>query len=65
MNNVYQENGYINRKDYLESMASEYNCPLDVVVSIAEMLGENEDFDGLVSSLEDWENEYASQCIHC
>ena len=54
--NIYQENGYKDRKDYLNSMAEEFDVPITVVLSIANMLGPNEDFDGLVSALEDAEN---------
>ena len=56
MKNIYQENGYKERKDYLNSMAEEFDVPITVVLSIANMLGPNEDFDGLVSALEDAEN---------
>ena len=52
---VYERNGYKDRTDYFQQLAAEYNCPVDVVESVADMLGENEDFDGLVSSMEDWE----------
>lgn len=47
---VYQLNGYKNRKEYLDNLADEYG---ENVYFLAEILGENEDFDGLVSSLED------------
>lgn len=56
MKNIYQENGYKDRKDYLNSMAEEFDVPITVVLSIANMLGPNEDFDGLVSALEEAEN---------
>ena len=56
MKNIYQENGYKDRKDYLNSMAEEFDVSITVVLSIANMLGPNEDFDGLVSALEDAEN---------
>ena len=52
--NVYIVNGYENRKDYLESLSEEYDVDYDTVVDIAMMLGKNEDFDGLVTTLEDW-----------
>lgn len=52
---IYQENGYKDRQDYLECMALDYGVPLEVVVSLAEVLGENEDWDGLVLALEDAE----------
>jgi len=46
--NIYQENGYKDRQDYLECIALDYGVPLEVVISLAEVLGENEDWDGLV-----------------
>ena len=52
--NVYIENGYENRQDYLESLSEEYDVDYDTVVDIAMLLGKNEDFDGLVTALEDW-----------
>lgn len=59
---VYQENGYDDRDDYLNSLADDYGIPLDAVLALAEVLGPDEDFDGLVSNLEDamcsgWFNE--------
>jgi hypothetical protein len=53
--NIYQQHGYKNREDYLECLAADYCLPLDVVYELAIMLGKNEDFDGLISSLEDAE----------
>lgn len=52
--NVYIKQGYKNRKDYLASLAEEYG---DEVYILAQMLGPEEDFDGLVSSCEDLEFE--------
>lgn len=52
---IYQENGYKDRQDYLECIALDYGVPLEVVISLAEVLGENEDWDGLVLALEDTE----------
>jgi hypothetical protein len=49
----YSELGYENRWDYLESLAEEYNTDIDTVWALAEVLGENEDFDGLPTELED------------
>jgi hypothetical protein len=48
----YNNNGYICRKEYLESLCEEY--PEDIVKTLAGILGPNEDFDGLVSELEDY-----------
>ena len=55
MHNPYQANGYKDREAYLREIADEYDCPLEIVQSLADALGVNEDFDGLVSSLRDWE----------
>lgn len=52
--NVYQENGYKNRKDYLNCLADDYGVDVDTVYALAGVLGANEDFDGLVSALEDY-----------
>ncbi len=54
--NIYQKKGYKNRKDYLECLAEDYCVPLDTVYALASVLGEDEDFDGLISSLEDLED---------
>lgn len=48
---VYTENGYRNREDYLDSLAKDYSE--DVVYMLADLFGPNEDFDGLLSALED------------
>ena len=48
---VYQQNGFTSRQDYLNNLAEEYD---DVVFDLADLLGEAEDFDGLVTSLEDY-----------
>lgn len=53
MANVYKRHGYANREEYLHSLADEYGVSDDVVWSLAEVLGPSEDFDGLVSLLED------------
>lgn len=54
MANIYEENGYLDREDYLKSLAEINELDLeDVVRPLAEMLGEDEDFDGLIVALED------------
>jgi hypothetical protein len=58
MENIYQQNGFENRKDYLNALADEYGVPTNVVYSVASMLGASEDFDGLVSSIQDYADEY-------
>lgn len=52
---VYTDNGYANRKDYLASIADEYGVDEYTVFALADILGPNEDFDGLVCELEDLE----------
>ena len=54
--NPYKENGYKDRADYLEQLADEYAAPMEVVMALADTLGPDEDFDGLVSGLRDWED---------
>jgi len=53
--NIYQEKGYESREDYLENLSEDYGVCYDTVLLLAELLGEEEDFDGLVTSLEDVE----------
>jgi len=57
-NDVYVLNGYRDRKDYLESMAEEYGVSDEKVALLADILGPDEDFDGLVSTLEDLSDEF-------
>jgi hypothetical protein len=49
--NAYTENGYTSRRDYLESLCEEYDR--ETVYTLAGLLGASEDFDGLVTMLED------------
>ena len=51
--NPYSNYGCDTREEYLVDLASEYGVPADIVFTLADVLGENEDFDGLVSELED------------
>jgi len=52
--NVYQDNGYADRDDYLKSLSEDLGIDLETVQAAADMLGESEDFDGLVTNLEDF-----------
>lgn len=52
---IYLRNGFKNRDDYLKSLSEDYGVPLDVVYMLADTLGESEDFDGLITALEDTE----------
>ena len=53
---IYKEQGYKNREDYLCCLAEDLGIDLDTVIMAAELLGPNEDFDGLVTTLEDYYN---------
>jgi hypothetical protein len=53
MANIYQEQGYKSRKDYLESLSDDLGVDRDTVFELANLLGPSEDFDGLVTALED------------
>ena len=49
--NVYQQNGFANREDYLDSLREEYGEEL--VDALTSVLPASEDFDGLITELED------------
>jgi hypothetical protein len=53
IDNVYEMNGYADRQDYLDDLADNMGLDRSIVSALADMLGENEDFDGLVTSLQD------------
>lgn len=50
---VYEDNGYDNREDYLKCLVEDYGVEEHIVISLADLLGPSEDFDGLVNSLDD------------
>ncbi|MBE0661140.1 MAG: hypothetical protein IH597_01630 [Bacteroidales bacterium] len=41
------------REEYLRNLAEEYGLPVADVFEVAYVLGESEDFDGLITALED------------
>jgi len=49
---VYQENGYESRDDYLKCMSEDYERSLFDVYELSEVLGQDEDFDMLVTTLD-------------
>ena len=53
MSDIYKQKGYEDRYEYLDSLAVEYGVSKVIVYALADMLGESEDFDGLVSMVED------------
>lgn len=44
---VYQQNGYANRAEYLKTLAEDYGLGLRFVKEVADTLGADEDFDAL------------------
>ena len=54
---IYEENGFDSRKEYLIDLADSYGLDQSIVFALADMLGTNEDFDGLVNALEDMQFE--------
>ena len=54
MPNIYISHGYADRNEYLESLADEYGIDIQIVAAAADALGPNEDFDGLLTTLEDY-----------
>lgn len=48
--NEYEQQGYANRREYLDALADEYGR--ERVYALAGVLGPAEDFDGLVTALE-------------
>ena len=53
MDNIYEEAGFNSREDYLEYLADMFDIDVQYVVDAASVFGESEDFDGLVTWLED------------
>jgi hypothetical protein len=52
---AYAANGYKDRDDYLNSLADDRGIDRTAINMMADILGDSEDFDGLVSELEDME----------
>ena len=51
--NPYTNNDFKNRTDYLNSLKEDY--PSNAVDLLSDILGPNEDFDGLVTDLRDYQ----------
>ena len=47
---IYTDNGFANRNEYLDNLREEYGELVDVLIGV---LPASEDFDGLVTELED------------
>jgi hypothetical protein len=55
---LYQREGYDNRTAYLQALAEDIGVDIQTVLTLADLLGPSEDFDGLVTSLEDYAEGY-------
>lgn len=57
MTNPYKQAGFEDREEYLTCLAEDYGMSLENVKALADVLGPDEDFDGLVSACQDYEAE--------
>ena len=55
---IYEEEGFASRRQYLGSLAEDFGLDSQTVFAVASILGASEDFDGLLSSLEDLEGDF-------
>ena len=51
---IYEQHGFESRNAYLQDLADDNGVNLETVLALADLLGPNEDFDGLVTELEDY-----------
>lgn len=50
---IYTDEGFANRRAYLEDLADQTGVDLEIVLTLADLFGPSEDFDGLVTAIED------------
>ena len=50
---IYTDEGFENRREYLNTLADDFGLDRTTVYALAGVLGPNEDFDGLICALED------------
>jgi len=58
---IYVANGYKDRAEYLDSLADDRGIDRMTVDMLSDVLGESEDFDGLISALDDFEG-FEGEC---
>lgn len=51
---IYEEHGYKDRNDYIKCLAEDYNVDVGYVLAVSDLLGPDEDFDGLVACIQDY-----------
>ena len=49
-----ENNGYSSKEEYLQELAEENGLDIDTVYMVADLLGDSELFDGLVTTLQDY-----------
>jgi hypothetical protein len=52
---IYEQNGYRSREDYLDALREDYGEAVDILISV---LPASEDFDGLITALEDMADDF-------
>ena len=52
---IYTDNGYADRAEYLQELREEYGSLVDILIRV---LPASEDFDGLISELQDCAEQY-------
>ena len=52
---IYRDAGADGRCDYLEGLAESHGLSIEIVLTMADLLGAEEDFDGLACACEDAE----------
>jgi hypothetical protein len=50
---IYTDEGYTSRKNYINNLADDMGVDREQAYMLAGLLGSSEDFDGLVTALED------------
>jgi hypothetical protein len=50
----YHADGAIDRFGYLENLAADHGVTFETILTLVDVLGPDEDFDGLVTTLEDY-----------
>jgi hypothetical protein len=56
--NIYMEEGYQSRRHYLECLSENMGISKETVFMTASILGSSEDFDGLITTLEDMGDDF-------
>ncbi len=52
---INEQNGYRSREDYLDALREDYGEAVDILISV---LPASEDFDGLITALEDMADDF-------